>query len=318
MPATREPDFYPPLEPFQTGFLPVSGGHRLAFEVCGNPEGFPVIFLHGGPGAGCTPRHRRFFDPAVYRIVLFDQRGAGRSTPYASIENNTTQDLVADIESLRQHLGIERWLVFGGSWGSTLALAYAATHPEACSALVLRGIWLCRPADLDWWFRGLRIVFPEYWREFSTYIPEDERSDLLAAYWHRLIDPNPAIHLPAAAVWDNYETLCSTLLPASANLASSPSRLALARIEAHYMRHAAFLRENELIDAVPRFRHVPAAIVHGRYDMLCPADNAIDLAAAWPEASLAIVPDAGHSAFEPGIRRQLIMATDRFRYLGGG
>jgi len=314
--SAAEPDFYPPLEPFRTGFLPVSGGHALAFEVCGNPQGYPVVFLHGGPGAGCSANHRRFFDPAVYRIVLFDQRGAGRSTPYASVENNTTADLVADIESLRDYLGLERWLVFGGSWGSTLALAYAAKHPEACSALVVRGIWLCRPHDLQWWFDGIRIVYPEYWREFSTYIPEGERSGLLAAYWRRLIDPDPAIHLAAATLWDRYETRCSTLLPGRVSTsASGASGLALARLEAHYMRHAAFLRENELIDAVPRFRHVPGAIVHGRYDMLCPVDGAVELAEAWPGASLAIVPDAGHSAFEPGIKRQLIMATDRFRYL---
>ncbi|HEY4369612.1 MAG TPA: prolyl aminopeptidase [Steroidobacteraceae bacterium] len=313
MSATPQADLYPSLEPFQTGFLDVSGGHRLAYEVCGNPRGYPVIFLHGGPGAGCSPGHRRFFDPAVYRIVLFDQRGAGRSTPYASVENNTTADLVSDIEALRKLLEIERWLVFGGSWGSTLALAYAATHPGSCSAMVLRGIWLCRPSDVQWWFDGIRIVYPEYWREFSTYIPPAERSDLLAAYWRRLIDPDPGIHMAAAAVWDRYETLCSTLLPGSTS--ASPSRLALARLEAHYMRHKVFLRENELIDAVPRFRDVPCSIIHGRYDMLCPVDGAVELANAWTGASLTIVPDAGHSAFEPGIRRELVMATDRFRYL---
>lgn len=312
---TPEPNFYPPIEPFQSGFLSVSGGHRLAFEVCGNPHGYPAIFLHGGPGAGCSPNHRRFFDPAVYKIVLFDQRGAGRSTPYASVENNTTADLVADIEALRAHLHIERWLVFGGSWGSTLALAYAAAHPGSCSALVVRGIWLCRPSDLTWWFEGLRSVFPEYWREFATYIAEPERGNLLEAYWRRLIDPDPAVHLPAATAWDRYEALCSTLLPAHTTSAAGPSGLALARMEAHYMRNAVFLRENQLIDSVPRFAHVPGVIVHGRYDMLCPIDAAFELAEAWRGASLQVVPDAGHSAFEPGIRQQLILATDRFRYL---
>jgi proline iminopeptidase len=316
MSASPESDLYPPIEPYRSDFLAVSGGHRLAYELCGNPQGAPVVFLHGGPGAGCSPTHRRFFDPAVYRIVLFDQRGAGRSTPYASVENNTTADLVSDIEALRRHLGIERWLVFGGSWGSTLALAYAATHPEACTAMVLRGIWLCRPADISWWFDGIRIVYPEYWSEFSRFIPENERSNLLEAYWKRLADPDPVIHLPAARVWDNYETLCSTLLPGPVNRsASGPSRLALARLEAHYMRNAVFLRENELMEAVPRMRFIPCAIVHGRYDMLCPVDGALELAEAWPAASLTIVPDAGHSAFEPGIRKALVAATDKFRGL---
>jgi proline iminopeptidase len=305
--------FYPPISPHESGVLNVSGGHRLSYEVCGNPKGFPAIFLHGGPGAGCAPVHRQFFDPAVYRIVLFDQRGAGRSTPYASIEHNTTWDLVDDIEQLRRQLGIERWLVFGGSWGSTLALAYASRHPERCMALVLRGVWLCRPVDITWWFDGIRMVYPDYWKEFTSYIPLDERSDLLAAYSRRLNNPDPEIHLPAATVWDRYETRCSRLLPQANGL--SASRLPLARLEAHYMTHGAFLRENELVDAVPRFRHVPATIIHGRYDMLCPLEGAVELANAWPEAVLEVVADAGHSALEPGIAQRLVAATDRFRSL---
>ncbi len=307
-------ELYPPIEPYQQGALPVSGGHRLAYEQCGNPAGLPVVFLHGGPGAGCTPTHRRFFDPAVYRIVLFDQRGAGRSTPYASVVENTTAHLVADIEALRECLRIQRWVVFGGSWGSTLALAYAAAHPEACRALVLRGIWHCRAIDLTWWFEGIRMVYPEYWRDFAGQLPEAERSDLLGGYLRRLLDPDPAVHLPAAIAWDRYETSCARLLRAEEEQ-SDPVEgiLAMPRIEAYYMRHSAFLRENELIEAVPRFRHVPAEIVHGRYDMLCPLEGAIALAAAWPEARLSIVPDAGHCAFEPGTRRKLVAATDRFR-----
>jgi proline iminopeptidase len=308
------PDLYPPIEPYETGVLPVSGGHKLVYELCGNPSGRPVIFLHGGPGAGCTPTHRRFFDPAVYRIVLFDQRGAGRSTPSASVEQNTTQHLVGDIEAVRRHLGIERWVVFGGSWGSTLALAYATTHPEACRALVLRGVWLCREIDTDWWFGPIRLIYPEYWQAFAGYLPAAERHDLLGAYLRRLMDPDPAVHTPAAIAWDRYETQCATLLPA----AEEPVRanvLAMPRLEAHYMHHRCFLRENELLDAVPRFRHVPAVIVHGRYDMLCPVEGALALAAAWPEATLVVVPDAGHAATEPGIRRQLVAATNRFRDL---
>lgn len=309
-------DLYPPIEPYETGLLSVSGGHRLAYELCGNPDGRPVVFLHGGPGAECTPTHRRFFDPAAYKIVLFDQRGAGRSTPAASIDDNTTSHLVGDIESIRRHLNIKRWVVFGGSWGSTLALAHAAAHPEACRALVLRGIWLCRPIDLQWWFDGIRLIYPEYWQAFVNHIPPSERHDLLEAYLRRLLDPDPAVHMPAAIAWEKYETSCERLLP-SDKADSSPRHnvLSMPRIEAYYMRHACFLRENELIDAVPRFRHVPGVIVHGRYDMLCPVDAAVALATAWPEATLSIVPDAGHSALEPGTRRQLVAATDRFRDL---
>jgi proline iminopeptidase, Neisseria-type subfamily len=272
------------------------------------------VFLHGGPGAGCNPTHRRFFDPAVYRIVLFDQRGAGRSTPLASVHENTTQHLVSDIETLRRHLHIDRWVVFGGSWGSTLALAYAAAHPEACRALVLRGIWLCREIDLDWWFGPIRLIYPEYWQAFVDPIPAEERGDLLGAYLRRLLDPDPAVHMPAAITWDRYETSCATLMPPVAEPLRA-NMLSMPRLEAHYMHHRCFMRENELIDAVPRFRHVPGVIVHGRYDMLCPVEGALELAAAWPAAQLVIVPDAGHAATEPGIRRALVAATDRFRNL---
>ena len=307
------PGLYPPISPHDTGVLSVSGGHRLPYEVSGNPKGFPVVFLHGGPGAGCAPYHRQLFDPAVYRIVLFDQRGAGRATPYASIDNNTTWDLVRDIEQLRTHLGIERWLVFGGSWGSTLALAYASRHADRCAALVLRGIWLCRPIDVKWWFEDIRMVYPDHWKEFTGYIPADERGDLLAAYSRRLNDPDPAIHQPAAIAWDRYETRCSRLLPSGGG--GGGSRLSLARLEAHYMTHGAFLQPNELVEAVPRFRHVPGIIIHGRYDMLCPLEGAVELASAWSEAVLEVVPDAGHSALEPGITQRLVAATDRFREL---
>jgi len=310
------PELYPSIEPYETGFLNVSGGHRLAYELCGNPAGRPVVFLHGGPGAGCNAGHRRFFDPAVYRIVLFDQRGAGRSTPTASLEENTTQHLVADIEALRRHLGVERWIVFGGSWGSTLALAYAAAHPQACRALVLRGVWLCRQVDTDWWFGPIRLIYPDYWQAFVDHIPAAERGDLLKAYYRRLVDPDPAVHMPAAVAFEQYETRCATLLPARAEDALPRSSvLSMSRLEAHYMTHRCFMRENELLEAVPRFRDVPCVIVHGRYDMLCPVEGAFALAAAWPEAELQVVPDAGHSAMERGTRGRLVAAMNRFREL---
>ncbi len=310
-------DLYPPIEPHEEGVLPVGDGHRLAYELCGNPRGRPVVFLHGGPGSACVPEHRRFFDPGHWRIVLFDQRGAGRSRPLASLAANTTADLVGDIEAVRRHLGISRWVVFGGSWGSTLALAYAGTHPEACRALVLRGIWLCRPADLDWWLYGARIVYPDYWAEFAGHVPAAERGDLLAAYSRRLDDPDPAIHMPAAVAWKTWETRCATLMPnAAAKQAADGRTLAMARLEAHYFRHGAFVTPDGLLAGVDRFRQVPGVIVHGRYDMICPLDGARQLADAWPEAGFVVVPDAGHSAFEPGIRRQLVAATDRFRGLG--
>ncbi len=315
---TKKPieGLYPAIEPYEIGFIKVAAGHRLAYELCGNRNGRPVVFLHGGPGAGCWPVHRRFFDPAAYNIILFDQRGAGRSTPVASIHANSTADLVDDIELLRRRLGVRRWVVFGGSWGSTLALAYAATHPEACQALVLRGIWLSRPSDLEWWFKGIRMFFPEYWQEFAEHIPPAEREDLLKAYYRRLIDPDPAVHLPAAVSWVAYETRCETLIPVDEpEIPADSNTLAMARIEAHYLSHGSFLKENELLDAIPRFRDVPSVIVHGRYDMLCPADGAIALARLWPKAKLRIAPDAGHSALEPAIRRLLVEATDGFRDL---
>jgi proline iminopeptidase len=266
-----------------------------------------VLFLHGGPGAGASPAHRRFFDPAHYRIVVFDQRGAGRSTPIASIEANTTDHLVADIERLREHLGIGRWIVFGGSWGSTLALAYAARHPERCAALVLRGIWLCRPGDLGWWLYGVRAIFPEHWSRFAGYLPEAERGDLLKAYHRRLVDPDPTVSIPAAVAWKTYESRIATLLPRDEPDKPANARtLAMSRIECHYMANACFLGPDELIRSVPRFRRVPGFIVHGRYDIICPVEGALALAQAWPEARLEIVPDAGHAATEPGTRRALI------------
>ena len=307
---------YPEIEPYNAGMLPLDGRHRMYFEESGNPEGAPVLFLHGGPGAGAAPAHRRFFDPAHYRIVIFDQRGAGRSMPLGEITDNTTPLLVADIEKLREHLGIKQWLVFGGSWGSTLALAYAEFHPERCTGLILRGIFLCRKSEIDWFLYGLRNIFPEAWRAFSDPIPAAERRDLLTAYHRRLTDPDPAVHMPAARAWGTYEGSCSTLMPSPetvAYFAGDVVSLGLARIEAHYFKHDIFLPENYLLDNVHRIRNIPGVIVQGRYDAVCPIVSADDLHRVWPEAEYHIIPDAGHSAWEPGICSALVRACEKFK-----
>lgn len=312
-------ELFPPIEPFATGMLPVDRRHTIYWEQSGNPRGLPVVFLHGGPGAGATPTHRRFFDPAFYRIVVFDQRGAGRSTPLGEVRDNGLADLVADVEALRRHLGLDPWVVFGGSWGSTLALAYAEAYPEMCRALILRGIFLCRRAEIDWFLYGIRTFFPEAWRAFVAPIPEAERADLLGAYYRRLVDPDPAVHLPAARCWSLYEGSCSTLLPNPDTVAAfgeDRMALGLARIEAHYFLHEEIPPERDLVRGVARIRHVPGVIVQGRYDMVCPIASADELAAAWPEAQYVVVPDAGHSAMEPGIRAQLVAATERMKRLG--
>jgi proline iminopeptidase len=307
---------YPPIEPFSSGFLDLDSPHRMYYEQSGELRGIPVVFLHGGPGAGASAVHRQFFDPAAYRIVVYDQRGAGRSQPLGCLENNTTAKLIEDLERLRKHLDIDKWVVFGGSWGSTLAIAYAEHHPDRCLALILRGIFLCRSGEIDWFLYGLRQIFPEAWRTFSGFIPEAERGDLLQAYHERLTNPDPAIHLPAARAWSVYEGSCSTLLPNPAlvaDFATDRVALGLARIEAHYFRNNIFLPDNFLLDNVRRLKDIPAVIVQGRYDIVCPALSADDLHRAWPEARYEIVADAGHSAFEPGIRSRLIAATEYFK-----
>lgn len=311
-------ELFPPIEPYATGKLPLDGRHTMYWEQCGNPHGQPVVFLHGGPGAGATPTHRRFFDPLAYRIIIFDQRGAGRSAPLGELADNTTGHLVADMERLREHLGVERWVVFGGSWGSTLALAYAQLYPERCRALVLRGIFLCRRSEVDWFLYGIRTVFPEPWRQFVSLIPEAERADLLAAYYRRLTDPDPAVHLPAARAWSVYEGGCSTLLPNPDTVAAfgeDRMALGLARIEAHYFTHEIRGPADDLVAGINRIRRIPATIVQGRYDMVCPPVSADELARAWPEAHYVVVNDAGHSAMEPGIRAQLVAATERAKRL---
>jgi proline iminopeptidase len=313
---SRRRDLYPPLEPYRTGSLRLDARHMMYWEESGNPRGAAVLFLHGGPGAGATAIHRRFFDPEYWRIVIFDQRGAGRSTPLGEIEDNSPAHLVSDIERLRASLGIERWLVFGGSWGSTLALDYAETHPERCAGLVLRGIFLCRAAEVAWFLYGIRRIFPEAWRAFSGFLPADERDDLLAGYYRRLVDRDPRIHLPAARAWSAYEGACSTLLPnleTAAAFGDDRLALGLARIEAHFFSRHLFHGARDLIARLGPIRHLPATIVQGRYDMVCPVASADALAGAWPEAEYVIVPDAGHSAMEPGIREQLVLATDRMK-----
>ena len=316
VPKPQQDLLYPEIEPDATGRLAVDARHALYWESSGNRYGVPVVFLHGGPGGGCLPYHRRFFDPGFWRIVLFDQRGAGHSAPYAEVADNTTWHLVADMERLRAHIGVDRWLLFGGSWGSTLALAYAQAYPERCLGLVLRGIFLARPAEIEWFMEGMRVVFPEAWREFAAFLPASERADLLGSYYRRLNDPDPGVHLPAAQAWDRYEGACVSLLPDALPPRADESplaSLAIARIEAHYFVNRAFLADDELLQQVDRIRHLPCTIVQGRYDVVCPPITADTLAQAWPEAEYIVVPDAGHSIREPGITRELVAAMERMR-----
>lgn len=308
---------YPATEPFRTQRLRVSDLHELHIEECGNPRGKPALFLHGGPGGGVEPWHRQFFDPAKYRLVLFDQRGCGRSTPHAELRENTTWDLVADIERIRQHLGIARWLVFGGSWGSTLALAYAERHPEAVSELVLRGIFLLRRREIEWFYQeGASWMYPDAWEHFLAPIPVAERDDMLAAYHRRLTSPDAELRSTAARAWSIWEGSTSKLLPSGdmvMRFGESRFAEAFARIESHYFVNRGFFEADDwLIRNVDRIRHIPAVIVQGRYDVVCPMRSAWDLHRAWPEADFRVVADAGHAASESGTLAQLIDATDRF------
>ncbi|HJW05492.1 MAG TPA: prolyl aminopeptidase [Rhodanobacter sp.] len=309
-------EMYPEIEPYRSQRIAVDAIHRLHVEECGNPAGLPVVFLHGGPGAGLSPYHRRFFNPAYYRIVLFDQRGAGQSAPFAELTDNTTWHLVADIEAIREQLEIERWVVFGGSWGSTLALAYAQTHPERVLGLVLRGIFLGRPQELRWFNEldgGAAQIFPERWARFLDFIPEAERGSMLDAYWSRLTSDDEATRLAAARAWSAWEGGCTTLLhdpDAGGDFEDPHKAVSLAVMEAHYFRHNIFLEPDQLLRDIGRIRHLPATIVHGRYDIICPMKSAYDLSQAWPEAQLHVVL-AGHSATDPAIVDQLVRATDR-------
>lgn len=327
--ALDEYPLFPPLDAYATGFLDVGGPHRLYWEQSGNPAGLPVIFLHGGPGAGTAPAYRRFFDPERYRIILFDQRGAGRSTPEADLTDNTTAHLVADIEALRAHLGIARWVVFGGSWGSTLALAYGQAHAGRCIGFILRGVFLFSKDEIDWFVgartsegrgTGMGWFFPEAHRAFAGHISTGEQADLLGAYYRRLTDADPRVHRPAAAAWCAYENACSRLIPAPRNGRHESAgdhyyagALSMARIEAHYMLNSGFLTPDQLLKGVGVLAKHPAVIVQGRYDMVCPIATADRLARAWPGAQYRVVADAGHSSMEPGIRAALVRATEDFK-----
>lgn len=308
---------YPPIEAYHAGRLPVTDGHDLYYEESGNPAGKPVVFLHGGPGGGSDPKQRRFFHPDKYRIVNFDQRGCGKSTPYANLDANTTWDLVADIERLREHLDIKKWQVFGGSWGSTLALAYAEKHPERVSELVLRGIFLLRKQEIDWFYqRGASILYPDAWEPYLAHIPEAERGDLLTAYHARLTNADPAVRLAAAKVWSGWEGGTSKLIPDAdftGHFEEDEFALAFARIECHYFVNKGFFEvDDQLLRDAHRLRAIPGVIVQGRYDVVCPLESAWALHRAWPEADFIITPDSGHSAFEAPNSRALVAATDKF------
>lgn len=312
----QEHDLYVSSKPYATHEIAVGQIHKLYVEESGNPDGIPAVFLHGGPGGSSLPAHRGFFDPRRYRLVLFDQRGCGRSVPHAALDENTTWDLVADMERIRETLGIERWLLFGGSWGSALALAYAETHPERVSALVLRGVFLCRDEEIRWFYQsGASRVFPDWWEEFIAPIPPIERDDLIAAYYKRLTGNDEIARMAAAKAWSTWEGRTATLMPdehVKSYFAKPEVALTLARIECHYFVNHAFMEPNRLLNQAGLLSGIPGIIVQGRYDMICPAVSAWELHGAWPDSRLVIVPDAGHSAFEPGIRRALVAATDQF------
>ncbi|WP_067719175.1 prolyl aminopeptidase [Nocardia yamanashiensis] len=313
---------YPPIEPHEQGVLEVGDGQGIYWEVSGNPEGKPVVFLHGGPGGGTAPFHRQFFDPQAYRIVLFDQRGCGKSVPHiadgASLETNTTWHLVADIERLRRHLGVAAWQVFGGSWGSTLALAYAQTHPERVTELVLRGIFLLRRKEIDWYYNGAAgFVYPDEWEKFLAPVPVAERGGDMIEIYHRLLhSPDAKLATDAAVAWSTWEGATSSLMPQPDRVAETADprfALAFATIENHYFHNFGFLDEGQLLRDIDRIAHIPGVIVQGRHDMVCPAVSAWDLHRAWPNSELHLVPDAGHAAAEPGITHHLVEATDKYR-----
>ena len=304
---------YPPIEPYVSAMLKLDATHSMYWEQSGNPEGIPVLFLHGGPGAGATSVHRRFFDPSFYRIVIFDQRGAGRSIPHGNLSDNTTAHLIEDIERLRHLLGISKFLLFGGSWGSTLAIAYAQSYPENCLGLVIRGIFLGRASEIHWFLYGLKRVFPEAWRTFVSVLPENERVDILENFRRRLLDPDPSVYLPAARAWSRYEGACSTLHPSRETVAAfsnDSTAVALARIETHYFSNGNFMPDNALLENIEKCSGLPCLIIQGRYDMICPISTADELHRAWPSSEIKIIPNAGHSAMDPGVREALVQATE--------
>lgn len=309
-------DLFPSIEPYKTGYLKVDDIHEIYWEISGNPGGIPVVFLHGGPGAGATAKHRRFFDPSFYKIIIFDQRGAGRSTPHGEMINNTTPLLLDDMEALRIHLNVDRWVIFGGSWGSTLALCYAIAYPERCMHLILRGIFLCRPMEIKWFLEDVRWIFPDVWEKMVAHIPENERGDLLQAYTKRVMDPRPEVHIPFVKAYSRYEGELSCLYP-SQDLVHSYENFqiafGLARAECHYFLHEIFMGPNYILENADKIQNLSGDIVQGRYDMVCPMRSAWDLKQAWPKVDLHIISDAGHAASEPGIEKALVQATEKFR-----
>lgn len=312
-------DLFPAITPYSSGFLSVDGGHNVYWEQSGNPDGVPVVLLHGGPGAGATPTHRRFFDPDHYRIIIFDQRGAGRSHPLGSLKSNTTRHLLQDIETLRIHLSVKRWHLFGGSWGSTLAMSYATAHPDKCISMVLRGIFLCEQSEVDWFLYGMKKVFPEAWEQFAGLFPEDQQDNLLDRYYTRLTSDDPKTRMEAAIRWSLYEGACSSLLPNFETITTEEqkqSALALARIEAHYFKNEVIAPEDSLMNKIDQMRSIPTTIIQGRYDIVCPLETAYKLHQAWPEADYIAVPEAGHSALDPQMRSRLIEATENYKTLG--
>lgn len=313
-------DLYPPIEPYSQGKLKVSQLHTIHYEESGNPQGKPVVFLHGGPGGGITPMYRQYFDPQQWHIVIFAQRGCGQSIPYAELRENTTWDLVSDIEKLREHLNIDKWMVFGGSWGSTLALTYAQTHPDSCQGLILRGIFMLRSSEIRWFYQeGASYIYPDAWQEYLKPIPLEERDDLLSAFYKRLTSEDRQVRLEAARAWSVWEASTSKLIPSALSkerFGTAEFAEAFARIECHYFVNKGFFeRENQLLENIDRIRHLPGVIVQGRYDVVCPMKTAWDLHQIWPEAEFIVIPDAGHSVSEPGIKDALIKATDRFAAL---
>jgi proline iminopeptidase len=306
---------YPAIKPYVTHSLAVEEPHVLHIEECGNPKGTPVLFVHGGPGAGCEKYHRQFFDPEYYRIILFDQRGAGKSTPHAELAGNTTQALVADMELIREQLGIDKWVLFGGSWGSTLSLVYAQTHPERVLGLILRGIFLCRPSEIQWFYQyGASRVFPDYWQDYLQPIPEAERGDMLKAYYQRLTGDDEIARMSAAKAWSIWEGRTATLQSRKSTIdhfSDTHVALSLARIEAHYFINDSFLKDNQILNDMDKLKEIPGIIVQGRYDMICPMESAWQLHNAWPMSELSIIPDAGHAASEEGTVDALIRATQQ-------
>ena len=309
-------DLFPEVTPYSRGFLEVSDGHELYWEQSGNPDGVPIVVLHGGPGGGASGIHRRFFDPDHYRIIVFDQRGAGRSTPLANLTGNNTANLVQDMEDLRVHLGLERWILFGGSWGSTLALSYAVHYADRCAGMILRGIFLCEQSEIDWFMSGMQTIFPEAWEQFASLFDESDPRVLLDHYYDALTGENPKLMMEAAIRWNLYEGACSLLQPNYETITTDEQKrhaLTMARIEAHYFKHEVIAPEESLLGKIDLFRHVPTIIVHGRYDVICPIKTAYKLHQLWPEADYLAVPDSGHSAFDPTLRSRLIQATENFK-----